>query len=35
MKKNSLLISETQLKAVKSFFDDKTEDILYGGAARG
>ena len=33
-KKNTLLISEKQLEAVKLFFNDKTEDILYGGAAR-
>lgn len=33
-KKNTLLISEKQLKAVKCFFDDKTEDILFGWAAR-
>ena len=34
MNERTLLVSETQLKAIKIFFDDKTEDILYGWAAR-
>ncbi len=32
--KNTLLVSEKQLTAIKAFFNDETEDILFGGAAR-
>ena len=34
MKQNTLLVSEKQLTAIKIFFNDETEDILYWGAAR-
>jgi len=31
---HDILVSETQLKAIKLFFDNKTEDMLFGGWAR-
>jgi len=34
MTKNTLLASEKQFKAIKCFFNDETEDILFGWAAR-
>jgi len=34
MVKNTLLASEKQFKAIQCFFNDETEDILFGGAAR-
>lgn len=34
MEEKVVLVSEKQLLAIRTFFDDVTEDILYGGAAR-